>query len=34
MFLKEVSYVHQELIYLIKNTEKNINSVVYYYNLT
>ncbi len=32
MFLKEVSYVHQSCIYLMKNTE-NIDIVKYYYNL-
>ena len=33
MFLKEVSSAHQACIYLIKNTEKKCNIVIYYYNL-
>uniref|UniRef100_A0A8C1CXI0 Clustered mitochondria protein homolog n=1 Tax=Cyprinus carpio carpio TaxID=630221 RepID=A0A8C1CXI0_CYPCA len=31
MFLKEVSSAHQACIYLIKNTEKKCNIVIYYY---
>ncbi len=32
MFLKEISYVHQACIYLIKNTTKNSTIVKYYSN--
>jgi len=32
-YVFEVSCAHQACIYLIKNTEKNCNSVKYYYNL-
>ncbi len=31
--IMKVSYAHQTCIYLIKNPEKNINIVKYYYNL-
>ncbi len=33
IFLKEVRYAQQDCIYLIKNTEKNIDIVKYYSNL-
>jgi len=33
MFLKEVSSAPQGCIYMIKNTQKNINIAKYYYNL-
>ncbi len=33
MFFKEVSYVHKDCIYLIKNTEKKSNIVQYFYDL-
>ncbi len=33
IFMKEVSYVHQDCIYLIKKYSKNSYIVKYFYNL-
>ncbi len=34
MFLKEVSYVHQGCIYLIKNIVKHSNIAICFYSIT